>query len=138
MALSRDQILDASDLETKEVEVPEWGGTVLVKALSGRDRDAYEASLMKIRGKEQIPDLHNMRAKLVARAIVDEEGKRLFTDQDINALGLKSAAALDRVHAVIQEMSGLGEGATVDAEENSSAAESGDSTLNWPASSDAQ
>lgn len=137
MTLSRDQILAASDLETREVEVPEWGGSVLVRALSGKERDAYEASLMLIRGKTQIPNLANMRAKLVARAIVDEDGKRLFTDQDVNALGLKSAAALNRVHDVVQELSGLNEGATEDAEENSDAAQSGDSTSAWPESSDA-
>ena len=33
MALKRDDILGALDLHTEEVEVPRWGGTVLVKAL---------------------------------------------------------------------------------------------------------
>lgn len=128
MALSRDQILEAKDLETREVDVPEWGGTVLVRALSGTDRDAYEASLVQIRGKQQVPNLANIRAKLVARAVVDEDGNRLFTDADIKALGQKSAAALGRVFTVAAEMSGLDDKDIEEIEGNSDAAQSGAST----------
>lgn len=128
MPLSRDQILEAKDLETREVDVPEWGGTVLVRALSGTDRDAYEASLVQIRGKQQVPNLANIRAKLVARAVVDEDGSRLFSDADIKALGQKSAAALSRVFTVAAEMSGLDEKDIEEIEGNSDAAQSGAST----------
>lgn len=128
MPLSRDQILEAKDLETREVDVPEWGGTVLVRALSGTDRDAYEASLVQIRGKQQVPNLANIRAKLVARAVVDEDGNRLFSDADIKALGQKSAAALSRVFTVAAEMSGLDEKDIEEIEGNSDAAQSGAST----------
>lgn len=129
MALSRDQILEAKDLETREVEVPEWGGTVLVRALSGTDRDAYEASLVQMRGNKSVPQLGNIRAKLVARAIVDEDGNRLFTDADIKVLGQKSAAALSRVFTVAAEMSGLNDADIEEIEGNSDAAQSGASTL---------
>lgn len=128
MALSRDQILEAKDLETREVDCPEWGGSVLVRALSGTDRDAYEASLVQIRGKQQVPNLANIRAKLVARAVVDEDGNRLFTDADIKALGQKSAAALGRVFTVAAEMSGLDDKDIEEIEGNSDAAQSGAST----------
>lgn len=128
MALSRDQILEAKDLETREVEVPEWGGTVLVRALSGTDRDAYEASLVQMRGNKSVPQLGNIRAKLVARAIVDEDGNRLFTDADIKVLGQKSAAALSRVFTVAAEMSGLNDADIEEIEGNSDAAQSGAST----------
>ena len=128
MPLSRDQILEAKDLETREGDVPEWGGTVLVRALSGTDRDAYEASLVQIRGKQQVPNLANIRAKLVARAVVDEDGNRLFSDADIKALGQKSAAALSRVFTVAAEMSGLDEKDIEEIEGNSDAAQSGAST----------
>jgi hypothetical protein len=49
-----------------------------------------------------------MRARLVARSICDAEGAALFTEADVNALGEKSAAALDRIFAAAQELSGLG------------------------------
>lgn len=118
MTLSRDQILAADDLETREVDVPEWGGTVKVKALTGKERDAYEASLRVTRGNQTAVDTSNLRAKLVGRALVDDEGKRVFTDQDINALGGKSALVLDRLFDIVAEMSGLNE-SEEDAEKNS-------------------
>ncbi len=107
--LSKQEILDADDLETREVDVPEWGGSVLVKALSGKDRDAYEASLTMKKGKNYERNLHNVRAKLVARCVIYEDGSRMFTDAEVNALGAKSAAALDRVFEVCAEMSRLSE-----------------------------
>jgi hypothetical protein len=52
-------------------------------------------------------NLKNIRAKLVALTVVDEEGNRIFSDSDASALGKKSAAALDRVFEVAQRLSGL-------------------------------
>jgi hypothetical protein len=103
--LTKQQILDAQDLETKEVEVPEWGGTVLVKTMTGVERDAFESSVVKGKGKNTTVNMANIRAKLVAASIVDQDGQRLFDDQDVQALGKKSAAALDRVFAVAQKLS---------------------------------
>lgn len=135
MLLSREAILDANDLETDTVPVPEWGGEVLVKALSGEERDAFESSLLikvPVVGKpgeftmEQ--ESSNLHAKFVARVIVDEAGNRIFNDSDIAALGRKSAAALHRVYDRAAEMSGLTATAQEEAEGNSDAAPSGDST----------
>lgn len=126
--LSADQILNAKDIETREVEVPEWGGVVLVRGLSGLERDAYEQSLTMIRGKEHLPNLTNARAKLVSRAVVDENGERLFTDRQVNALGEKSSIALTRIFEVVAEMSGMTDESVEDAEGNSEVAQTGDST----------
>lgn len=105
--LSRDQILDAADLKTEEVQVPEWGGSVLVRGLNGTERDAYENGLIRMEGQSAKSNLLNMRAKLVALCLVDEKGGRLFADTDIRALGRKSAAALERVYEVAARLSGL-------------------------------
>ena len=35
MALTREQILEADDLPTESLDVPEWGGEVLIRALNG-------------------------------------------------------------------------------------------------------
>lgn len=105
--LTRDQILAAPDLPREEVDVPEWGGSVLVSGLSGTDRDAFEASIVEVQGSERKMDLENIRAKLVARSIVDDAGQRLFSDADVRKLGAKSAVALQRVFEVAQRLSGL-------------------------------
>ncbi len=105
--LTREGILNATDLTLEPVEVPEWGGNVLVRGLTGAERDAYEASIVKQVGNKARMDMENMRAKLVALCLVDENGKRLFTQADAEALGKKSGAALQRVFAAAQRLSGL-------------------------------
>ena len=105
--LSRDQILTADDIETREVDVPEWGGTVRLKSLTGRERDAFEASNRILRGKEFVPNPVDIRARLVIRALVDETGNRLFKDTEAGALGAKSGAVLDRLYDIVAEMSGM-------------------------------
>lgn len=105
--LSKAAILQANDIQREEVDVPEWGGTVLVQGLSGRERDDLEASMIKGKGKNASVNLENLRAKVVARTVVDEDGKRIFEDQDIPALTQKSAAALNRVYEVAQRLSGI-------------------------------
>lgn len=105
--LGRDAILQADDLSWEDVEVPEWGGMVRVRGLTGAERDAFEAEMVEQRGKKVRMDMQNFRAKLVVRSVVDEEGKRLFSDKDAPQLGQKSAAALQRVFEVAQRLSGL-------------------------------
>lgn len=105
--LTRDAILQANDLPYEDVEVPEWGGVVRVRTLTGKERDTFEESISQVKGKKTELRLANVRAKLAARAIVDENGNRLFSDDDISALGKKSAAALDRVFTVARRLSGF-------------------------------
>lgn len=107
--LTRAAILAAEPkLATETVEVPEWGGSVIVREMSGRDRDAYEVSLLAEPGRSTAPNLANVRAKLIAFSCVDEEGERLFTDADVELLGEKSAAALQRVFDVAMRLSRIG------------------------------
>lgn len=111
--LGRDAILKAAALRTEEVRVPEWADpesgadTVLVRELRGRERDEWEASLATLRGKQMVPDVANMRAKLAARVIVGADLEPVFTQTDVAALGELSAAALDRVFEVASRLSGL-------------------------------
>lgn len=101
--LHRDDILGAEDRQTEEVPVPEWGGTVIVRALSGAERDKLEESVTQ--GTSGKMSLENFSARLAAMSIVDEHGKRVFSDKDIKALGQKSARALNRVQAAAQRLS---------------------------------
>jgi len=107
--LSRDAILAADDREYEVVPCPEWGGEVRLRSLTGAERDAYEQSLVQTRGKSREMNLRNARAKLVALCAVDENGNRLFSDQDVAALGRKNAKPLDRLFDVARRLSGLSE-----------------------------
>ena len=130
--LTKSQILDARDLTTEQVEVPEWGGAVLVRGLTGSERDAYEASFVDYdkSGNRKKPNLSNIRARLVAMAVVNEDGSRMFTDGEIVALARKSASALSRVFEVAQKLAGLSDEDVKDLEGNSDADPSDGSTSN--------
>jgi hypothetical protein len=117
--LSRDQILIAPDIKTVEIDVPEWGGSVLVRGLTGAQRDKFEMSILEIRGNKRIMKTEDIRAKLVALSIVDDAGAVVFTDSDIRALSDKSAAALTRVFTIARTLSGLADEDIEELEKNS-------------------
>lgn len=126
--LGREDILQADDILTEDVAVPEWGGTVRVRGLTGAERDGFEADSVRGKGKNTSVNLANLRARLVALAVVDEHGNRLFGPADVAALGRKSAAALTRVYEVATRLSGLGESDVAELTEDFDAAQNGSST----------
>jgi hypothetical protein len=111
--LTAAEILDAEDRKPEPVDVPEWGGTVLVWPLTGTDRDRYQGGSVAYR---QGPNgtlmmdrviTENSHARLVAMSVGDETGARLFTDAQVIALGKKNGAALDRIFDVASRISRL-------------------------------
>lgn len=115
MALSRDAILGADDLKKTVVQVPEWGGEVIIATMTGAARDAWEQSLVGAKGGT---NTSNIRARLIAACAVDESGVRLFTDADAEALGRKSASALERCVKAAQQLNRLTEADLEDAKGN--------------------
>jgi hypothetical protein len=105
--LTKDQIFAAEDREFDEVPCPEWGGDVRLASISGRQRDEYENSLIEQRGNDRKMNLRNARAKLIVLCAVDENGSRLFTPDDLAALGRKNAKPLDRLFTAAQKLAGL-------------------------------
>lgn len=117
--LSKEQIFAASDLTTESVDCPEWGGAVLVRSMTGTQRDAYEQSLMKRDDAGGfVVDTDNMKAKLVVATVVNDAGTPLFTNDDIAALAAKNAAVIERLATVATRLSGLGKQATEEAAKN--------------------
>ncbi|MFJ5644034.1 hypothetical protein [Streptomyces sp. NPDC093223] len=115
MALNRDAILGAVDVQTEKVDVPEWGGDVIVRGLTGDELDAFQGSIRQFRptfdgkGMEAVLIQEGMRAKLLTKCLIDEAGERLFTDQDASALGAKNGSVIDRLYDVAARLSGLSE-----------------------------
>ena len=114
--LTREAILAANDTPTRDVDVPEWCGTVRVRTMSARDRDALEFAA--IAAREEGSTVDNVRARYAAACIVDDKGNQVFTDEDITALGNKSGAALDRVYQAIAELNRIMPGDIEDAAKN--------------------
>ena len=107
--LSADEILALDDIIEETLEVPEWGTIIRVRGLTGRERDAYEASLLDERGKKTRTNWHNARAKLVVLSTYNVDHTRKFSESQIPALAAKSSKALDRVFTKARELSGMTE-----------------------------
>lgn len=103
--LTRDAILASKDLTITTLAVPEWGGEVGVRAMTGAERDSFEGAMLAAKEKAAIP---NLRAELCARCLCDSTGAALFTAADVTALGGKSAAALGRVFDAAAKLNGIG------------------------------
>lgn len=109
--LSADQILGADDLAFEDVEVPEWGGTVRVREMSGTERDKFEAQFVGQDGQSvRAEGLEGFRSRLAAATLADAEGKLLFrSPAETKRLGSKSARALQRVCEVAMRLSKMSE-----------------------------
>jgi hypothetical protein len=108
--LDRAAIRNAEDIRVEPVKVPEWGGIVYVRTLTGSERDDWEDASIQGRGKDRRVSLRNLRARLVALAACNAEGQRIFTDADASWLGEeKSSAALDRLFTKAQHLSKITE-----------------------------
>ena len=103
--LDRDAILGADDLVTEVVEVPQWGGSVCIRSMTGTERDEFEQEMLALGAGER--SVENIRARLLVRVIVDEDGSPLFTPADVSVLGAKSASALDMLFDVAQRLNAL-------------------------------
>lgn len=116
MVLTRDAILAVDDLPREEMHIPEWGGSVFVRAMTGAERDTYEMGLYLAHKNGATSD--TVRSQIATRCMVDEQGNRLFSDKDAAALARKSGAVLERVRQVAARLSGMDEGAVEAETEN--------------------
>lgn len=121
--LSREDVLNAEDIQREIVPVPEWAppkmdkdeAELLVRGLTAQQ---YIGMGFDLRGDNDTVDPEKMKSMMpmvVAMGVIDEEGKRVFSDKDINVLGEKSFAPVERLSAKILELSGI---STKEAEKN--------------------
>jgi hypothetical protein len=91
MALSKAAILAAKDTKLSEaLPVPEWGGEVYIKTLSGTERDAFEDAYAENKMKA-------FRCRFLVLTLCDDAGQRLFEDGDVGELGQKSSVVINRL-----------------------------------------
>lgn len=132
MALTREKFIAAAQDKRRmeEIPVPELGDTVFVRELSAAERDQFETSMLHLskQGKVQGTNLANLRARLAVLAICDEQGRRLFSDDDAKILGQLGASALQRIFEAAQRLSGLSDSDMEELEKNSVSGPSGDSS----------
>ena len=123
--LTKDAIVNADDLETEDVKVPEWGGIVRVKMMTAQERDDYELSIYD---DEQNKRAENVRARLCASVMINEKGKKIFNFKEVKSLGSKSARAVNRVFMVAKRLNAIGDEEVKELEKNLPKIPGGDSS----------
>ena len=112
-ALTAEAILAADDLPTIWIQTSEWGKNsgVWVRGMSGSERDEFEMRVSGLDGGGNQVKMNyvNLRASLVASCVVDDDGNRLFSGDQVEALGRKSGAVLDRLFDAARKASGIGD-----------------------------
>jgi hypothetical protein len=118
MALTRDEILGLQDIDIKEIEVPGWKASIYIRKLTRGQQDEYakrrfgKANLKHIGKSQEVEstvDIFGHDSWLVAQAACDENGKRLFTNSDIEKLNEKSGEAIGFIAIQVLEFSGMKE-----------------------------
>lgn len=101
----RDKLLSVSDLRTKEVDVPSWGMKLTIRELNLQESmDAFSGIKPDDDGNVTLG--YEDVAKVVAFGVIDEDGERVFSDDDVPALAKKGKAALMKLYAEITKLSG--------------------------------
>lgn len=119
MLLTRDQILGTKDLQTETIPIPEWGGDVIVTELPSSDAATLHEFIHVGDGEERVIDNEYLMAKLAARCLVDDQGTRLFCDDDYKLLARKHPRAVAVIGAAALKLNVLSSAAHDDAVKNS-------------------
>ncbi len=104
--LTREQIIaTVPNLKRDSVEIEEWGGSVLIRELTGAERDDVELRFYK---GQKTGDFRGVRVKVCLLACIKEDGNPLFDEKkDAVILDSLSAKALDKLFMKIAALSGL-------------------------------
>ena len=105
----RDKILTADDLRREPLTLERWCVTVYVRELTGTERAEYETLLIENKDQPMAERIRNMRDSLIALTTVNEAGERVFNSDDIEELGKKNAAELERVYDLSMTINRLDE-----------------------------
>ena len=89
--LTREEINHAEDHTSTTVEVPEWGGTVRIRTLSGNELESMYAAA-SAEGHSRL------YGPMLVRCLCNEDGGRLYSDEEMDELMDRHAAVLVRLY----------------------------------------
>lgn len=106
----RERILECDDLPRVAVEVPEWGVTLYVRALTAAERVDL--------GERVAGDGALFMAHVVCACTVDEDGEQVFNQDDAAILARKNGQALKRLFDAADHLNAFTERAVEELEKN--------------------
>lgn len=123
----RDRIFASEDIESKVIEVPQWGVKLEVRALNGRARANLLRSYVNDDGSMNVEAMY---PSLIIQSTYDPEtGEQVFSDEDVAALNAKSGAALEVIASTAMKLSGMAPEAVAEAGKDSGSTPSDGSTF---------
>jgi hypothetical protein len=136
MAILGREVFDERRQPTKEIEVPEWGGSILLRKLSGAEVPKLTA-LATSAFDQQTGVLKDpaLMTRMLALGLfwswVNEQGGQVLVDRekDIERLTREPFELLSRLGDTINEWNGINKTATADAKKNSGPTQSDDSGI---------
>ena len=102
----RQAALNAKDVKTELVEIPEWGATVEVRGFTLGERLEF---LQRVAPNGEVNRDHYLPELVIASVFDPDTGQKVFEPADRDMLKTKSAAAVDRITSVANRLSGIGE-----------------------------
>ena len=108
----RSELLALDDLQTKQVTVPVWNRKVRIREMGLQESLAMLSSDNLKDGRITL-DADDF-ARIISHCVIDDDGKRVFTDKDVPVLARKNRRALMFLY---NEITGLS-GSVEDAEKN--------------------
>lgn len=110
--LNRDQIKAAQDVKREEIEIPEWGGAVIVQGVTVKQGMNLLDQMQDESGK-----IDNEKAMLFA--VVFGVVEPHFEESDVEWLKEKSMSALMKITEAFMRLSGFKEAAVAEARKSS-------------------
>jgi hypothetical protein len=116
MQLGNRTTLTSIPRKTVDVEFPEHDCSYRLREMSGTERDHFEIAQFKSGAVDPL----YLRARLVALCLVDEDGARIFADDEVHQLSDQvSASLIGKLFVAAQTLNGLDAGSLESAEKNS-------------------
>jgi len=108
--LSREKLLRPDAKRRVLVVIPEWGGEVYVREFTMEEKEEVAIRSLEIvdsaTGNIAHPrKMSGLKSWIVARTVIDSDGKRLFDDGDMELLAEKSSRVIERLADTATELS---------------------------------
>lgn len=102
----REEILKKNDLKRQKITIDEWGVDLYIREMDGDER--YEIS-EKVSDNPTQKEIFDMSMDIVIWTCEDENGNRIFREEDKAELKKKSIGALRKLQEAAMEINGMGE-----------------------------
>lgn len=105
--MSREEIVAATGISTREVPLPEFGVDVgvLVRSMTLTERNEF------LRRANSAEEKEGLAKWIASTLIVDANGDRVMTEDEARSFDGKNWHVLERIVQVIMEMNGMNEAA---------------------------